>query len=90
LQTNEAAKLRREILKRVGNGLGIYYGDVLKEAIPDQFTELLRGLVATTEAERGRIEQTVSHIEEQSHGCRWFTLTEGSAGRTLHIAHDAS
>jgi hypothetical protein len=32
---NEAAKLRREILMRVGNGLGIYYGDVLKEAIPD-------------------------------------------------------
>ena len=53
LQTNEAAKLRREILMRVGNGLGIYYGDVLKEAIPDQFTELLRRLVATTEAERG-------------------------------------
>ena len=25
---------------RVGNGLGIYYGDVLKEAIPDQFAEL--------------------------------------------------
>ena len=37
LQTNEAAKLRREILMRVGNGLGIYYGNVLKEAIPDQF-----------------------------------------------------
>jgi Anti-sigma factor NepR len=53
LQTNEVAKLRREILMRVGNGLGIYYGDVLKEAIPDQFTELLRRLVATTEAERG-------------------------------------
>jgi hypothetical protein len=52
-RTNEAAKLRREILTRVGNGLGIYYGDVLKEAIPDQFTELLRRLVATTEAERG-------------------------------------
>ena len=40
-QTNEAAKLRREILMRVGNGLGNYYGDV----------ELLRRLVATTEAE---------------------------------------
>ena len=53
MQTNEAAKLRQEILMRVGNGLGIYYGDVLKEAIPDQFTELLRRLVATTEAERG-------------------------------------
>ena len=50
-QTNEAAKLRREILTRVGNGLGIYYGDVLKETIPDRFAELLR-LVATTEVER--------------------------------------
>jgi hypothetical protein len=37
----------------VGSGLGIYYGDVFKEAIPDQFIELLRRLVATTEAERG-------------------------------------
>jgi hypothetical protein len=52
LQTNEPAKLRREMLIRVGNGLGIYYGDVLKEAIPDQFAELLRRLVATTESER--------------------------------------
>ena len=51
LQINEPAKLRREILMRVGNGLGIYYGDVLKETIPDRFAELLR-LVATTEVER--------------------------------------
>ena len=70
LHTNEAAKLRREILMRVGNGLGIHYGDVLKEPIPDRFTELLRRLVATTEAEGEMIEQIVSRIEAQSYGCR--------------------
>ena len=70
LHTNEAAKLRREILMRVGNGLGIHYGDVLKEPIPDRFTELLRRLVATTEAESEMIERMVCRIEAQSYGCR--------------------
>jgi hypothetical protein len=49
LQTDEAAKLRREALTHVGNGLGDYYGDVLKEVIPDTLTDLLRHLAAPTE-----------------------------------------
>jgi hypothetical protein len=54
LQADEAEKLRREALIRVGDGLrDHYYGDVLKEVIPNRVTDLLRRLVATTEAERG-------------------------------------
>jgi hypothetical protein len=49
LRTDEAAKLRREALTHVGNGLGDYYGDVLKEVIPDSLTDLLRHLAAPTE-----------------------------------------
>jgi hypothetical protein len=47
--TDEAAKLRREALTHVGNRLGDYYGDVLKEGIPDRLTNLLRHLAAPTE-----------------------------------------
>ena len=49
LRTDEATKLRREALTRVGNGLGDYYGDVLKEVIPDRLTDLLRHLATPTE-----------------------------------------
>jgi hypothetical protein len=49
LRTDEATKLRREALTHVGNSLGEYYGDVLKEVIPDRFTDLLRHLAAPTE-----------------------------------------
>jgi Anti-sigma factor NepR len=47
-QTDEAAKLRLEALTRLGNGLGDYYGDVMKEVIPDRFTDLWRRLAAPT------------------------------------------
>jgi hypothetical protein len=46
LQTDEAAKLRREALMHVGNRLGDYYSDVMKENIPNRLTDLLRRLVA--------------------------------------------
>ena len=49
LRTDEAAKLRREALTHVGNSLGDYYCDVLKEVIPDTLTDLLRHLAAPTE-----------------------------------------
>ena len=52
LRTDEAANLRREALTRVGSGLGEYYGDVLKEVIPDRFADLLRHLAAPTERDR--------------------------------------
>ena len=45
---NGAEKLRREALMQIGNGLREYYSDVLKEAIPNQLTDLLR--VAPNEA----------------------------------------
>jgi hypothetical protein len=45
-QADEAEKLLREALVRVGDGLRDHYGDVLKEDIPDRFTDLLRRLVA--------------------------------------------
>ena len=47
---NGAEKLRREALMQIGNGLREYYSDVLKEAIPNQLTDLLRRLVAPNEA----------------------------------------
>jgi hypothetical protein len=46
---NGAEKLRREALMQIGNGLREYYSDVLKEAIPNQLTDLLRRLVAPNE-----------------------------------------
>jgi hypothetical protein len=85
LQTNEAAKLWREILMRVGNDLADYYGDVLKEAIPYQFTKLVRRLVTTTEVKEERLnrEPPISKPGPPT----W--LTEGSATQMLHIAHGA-
>ena len=53
LQADEAEKLRRDALIRVGDGLRDHYGDVLKEVISNRLADLLRRLVATTEAERG-------------------------------------
>jgi Anti-sigma factor NepR len=50
LQTDETKKLRREALIQVGNGLREHYSDVLKEAIPNRFADLLRRLVAPCEA----------------------------------------
>jgi hypothetical protein len=69
-----------------------YYGDVLKEAIPDRFTELLRRLVATTEAEREEdgTDTSLSYRSPVARLSTRFTLTEGSASQTLHIAHGAS
>jgi hypothetical protein len=68
-----------------------YYGDVLKEAIPDRFTELLRRLVATTEADREEDgTDTLSYRSPVARLSTRFTLTEGSANQTLHIAHGAS
>jgi hypothetical protein len=49
-QVDEAKKLRREALVRVGDGLRDLYRDVLKEDIPDRLTDLLRRLVAPDEA----------------------------------------
>jgi len=46
LQADEAEKLRREALIRVGDSLRDHYGGLLKEDIPDQLTGLLRRLVA--------------------------------------------
>jgi hypothetical protein len=48
-QADEAEKLRREALARVGDGLRDRYGDVLNEDIPDRLTDLLRRLVAPNE-----------------------------------------
>jgi len=48
-QADEAEKLRREALVRVGDGLRDLYLDVLKEDIPDRLTDLLRRLVAPNE-----------------------------------------
>ena len=47
---NEAEKLRREVLIRVGDGLRDHYGHVLKEDMPNRLTGLLRRLVAPNEA----------------------------------------
>jgi hypothetical protein len=49
-QADEAEKLRREALVRVGDGLRDLYRDVLKEGIPDRLTNLLRRLVAPNDA----------------------------------------
>jgi len=49
-QVDEAKKLRREALIRVGDGLRDHYGDVLKEDMPNRLTDLLRRLVAPNEA----------------------------------------
>jgi hypothetical protein len=49
-QTDEAEKLRREALVRVGDGLRDHYGDVLNEDIPNRLIDLLRRLVAPNEA----------------------------------------
>jgi hypothetical protein len=57
LQTDEAVKLRREALMHVGNGLGDYYSDALKEAIPNGLTDLLRRLVASTERDPKRADR---------------------------------
>jgi hypothetical protein len=45
-QADEAEKLRREALARVGDGLRDHYGNVLNEDIPNRLTDLLRRLVA--------------------------------------------
>jgi len=55
---NGAEKLRREALMQIGNGLREYYSDVLKEAIPNQLTDLLRRLVAVNGGE----EQTIGAL----------------------------
>ena len=39
-QVDEAKKLRREALVRVGDGLRDHYDDVLKEDIPNRLTDL--------------------------------------------------
>ena len=49
-QADEAEKLRREALIRVGDGLRDQYGDALKEDIPHRLIDLLRRLVAPNEA----------------------------------------
>ena len=54
LQADEAEKLRREALINVGKGLRDYYGDGLKEVIPNRLTDLLRRVVAANEARRER------------------------------------
>jgi len=53
-QADEAEKLRREALIKVGKGLRDYYGDGLKEVIPNRLTDLLRRVVAANEARRER------------------------------------
>jgi hypothetical protein len=50
LLSDQAEKLRRGVLIQVGDGLREHYGDVLKEAIPNRLTDLLRRLVAPCEA----------------------------------------
>jgi len=50
-KVNEAEKLRRVALIRVGDGLRDRYGNVLNEDIPNRLTELLRRLVAPNEAD---------------------------------------
>ena len=52
-QADEAEKLRREALVRVGDGLRDLYRDVLKEDIADRLTDLLRRLVAPNEGRLG-------------------------------------
>ena len=49
-EADEAEKLRREALARVGDGLRDHYGNVLNEDIPNRLTDLLRRLVAPTGA----------------------------------------
>ena len=46
LQVEEAEKLRREALIWVGDRLRDHYSDLLKEALPNRLTDLLRRLVA--------------------------------------------
>jgi len=58
MNANGAEKLRREALMQIGNGLREYYSDVLKEAIPNQLTDLLRRLVAVNGGE----EQTIGAL----------------------------
>jgi hypothetical protein len=48
-KVDEAEKLRREALIRVGDGLRDRYGNVLNEDIPNRLTDLLRRLVAPNE-----------------------------------------
>jgi len=50
-KVDEAEKLRRVALIRVGDGLRDRYGNVLNEDIPNRLTELLRRLVAPNEAD---------------------------------------
>jgi hypothetical protein len=50
LQADEAEKLQREALIKVGKGLRDHYDDVLTEAIPNRLADLLRRLVAANEA----------------------------------------
>ena len=50
-KVNEAEKLRRVALIRVGDVLRDRYGNVLNEDIPNRLTELLRRLVAPNEAD---------------------------------------
>jgi Anti-sigma factor NepR len=50
LEANEAEKLQREALIKVGEGLRDHYGEVLKEVIPNRLTDLLRRVVAADEA----------------------------------------
>jgi hypothetical protein len=59
-QADEAEKLRREALVRVGDGLRDHYGGVLNEDIPNRLIDLLRRLVAPDEA-RGE-EQTIGAV----------------------------
>jgi hypothetical protein len=88
LQTDEAAKLRRQNLMRVGNDL---LRRCLERSYAQSVPELLRRLVATTEAERGEDgTDTLPYRSPVARLSTWFTLTEGSANQTLHIAHGAS
>jgi hypothetical protein len=47
---DEAEKLRREALIRMGDGLRDHYDDVLKEDMPNRLTGLFRRLLAPNEA----------------------------------------
>jgi Anti-sigma factor NepR len=49
LQDDEAEKLRREALIRVGNRLRDYYSHVMNEGMPSRLTDLLQRLLLPTE-----------------------------------------
>ena len=49
LQDDEAEKLRRDGLIRVGNSLRDYYGHVIREGVPDRLTESFAASCVTGE-----------------------------------------